>query len=77
MTGMLSLRAAGVTRGTGQSITPRLAVQVGESRLGQVPDHDGIHRVLLGGGSCFCPEDPAKTVRRESGDRLGFTASTA
>jgi hypothetical protein len=52
-------------------------VQVGESRLGQVPDHDGIHRVLLGGGSCFCPEDPAKTVRRESGDRLGFTASTA
>jgi hypothetical protein len=48
---MLSLRAAGLTRGTGPSITPRLAVQVVESRLGQVPDHGGIHRVLLGGGS--------------------------
>jgi hypothetical protein len=51
MTGMASLRAAGLTRGTGQSITPRLAVQVVESRHGQVPNHGGIHRVLLGGGS--------------------------
>jgi hypothetical protein len=65
MTGMLPLRAAGLTRGAGRSITPRLAVQVVHSRHGQVPNHGGIHRVLLGGASV-----PRIWLRPSGADRM-------